>query len=127
MAFTSFSSFNKERLFDIDTTGFEYFKLRDLFEADGEGTEYIIRGLYIGSKSEFAEESPIVALDDKYVNIPQFQLPEVKEMLASKFAIAAINRGEGAFKIEKYIKKMKTGSRVCYKAVWCDASSGDEL
>lgn len=127
MAFTGFAAFNKERLFDIDTSGFDYFKLRDLYEADGEGTEYIIRGLYLGTKSEFADYSPIVALEDRYVNLPQFQLEEVKEMLNSKFAVAAINRGEGAFKIEKYIKKLKTGSRVCYKAVWCDASSGDEL
>ena len=127
MAFVNFGSFNRERLFDIDTSGFDYFKLRDLYEADGEGIEYIIRGLYIGTKSEFSEESPIVALEDRYVNLPLFQLDEVKDMLASKAAIAAINRGEGAFKVEKYLKKLKTGSRVCYKAVWCDAASGDEL
>jgi len=127
MAFTSFASFNRERLFDIDTSGFDYYKLRDLYEVDGEGKEYIIRGLYLGTKSDFAELSPIVALDDKYVNLPQFQLEEVQDMLNSKFAVAAINRGEGAFKIEKYTKKLKTGSRVCYKAVWCDAASGDEI
>lgn len=127
MAFTSFTSFNRERLFDIDTTGFEYFKLRDLYEADGEDVVYVIRGIYLGTKSEFADESPIVALDDRYVNLPQFQLAEIKEMLASKYAISAINRGEGGFKIQKYIKKLKTGSRVCYKAVWVDVASGDEL
>ena len=127
MAFVNFESFNRERLFDIDTSGFKYYKLRELYEEDGEGKEYVICGLYISNKSEYAEESPIAALEDRYVNLPEFQLPEVKEMLESKAAVAAINRGEGAFKIEKYIKKLKKGSRTCYKAVWCDAASGDEL
>jgi hypothetical protein len=120
MAQFSFSSFNQERLFDLDTTDFEYVKLKDLFEANGAENVYQLLAVYIGTKSEFDDESPIAAIDGSYVNLPQFQLPEVKAMLANKVAIAAIKRGDAGFRIEKYIKKLKSGNRTCYKAVWCD-------
>lgn len=126
MAFQSFSSFNKERLFDIDTSDFEYIKLKDLYERDGEGEIYPVRGIYIGTKSEFAEESPILATDTHYVNLPQHQLIDVKEMLNSRQAINCINNGGAGFTIEKYNKKLKSGAtKVCYKAHWVDYESGD--
>lgn len=128
MGFTSFASFNRERLFDVDTSDFEYIKLKDLYERDGEDEIYVIRGIYIGTKSEFADESPLLALDDCYVNLPQFQLLDVKEMLNSKQAINCINNGGAGFRIEKYTKKLKSGSKkVCYKAIWLDIEDGAEI
>lgn len=121
MAFTTFSSFNRERLFDIDTSDFEYVKLKDLYERDGEGEVYRVRGIYIGTKSEFAEESPLLATDECYVNLPQHQLLDIKEMLNSRAAINMINSGTAGFTIEKYVKKLKSGAKKdCYKAAWCD-------
>lgn len=126
MAFTSFASFNKERLFNVDTADFDYVKLADLYERDGEGEIYVIRGVYIGTKSEFAEESPLLATDEFYVNLPQHQLIEIKEMLNSRQAISCINNGGAGFVIEKYTKKLKSGAKkVCYKARWVDIESGD--
>lgn len=126
MAFQSFASFNKERLFDVDTSDFEYIKLKDLYERDGEGEVYPIRGIYIGTKSEFADESPLLATDTHYVNLPQHQLIDIKDMLNSRQAINCINAGGAGFTIEKYIKKLKSGaSKVCYKAHWVDMESGD--
>lgn len=120
MAFKSFASFNRTRLFNIDTTDFEYLKLKDLYERDGDGATYVIRGLYLGTKSDFAEETPIVATDDCYVNIPQHQLIDIKEMLNDKQAINMINAGTAGFMIDKYVKKLKNGTKTCYKAVWVD-------
>lgn len=126
MAFASFSSFNKERLFNIDTADFEYVKLADLYERDGEGEIYVVRGVYIGTKSEFAEETPLLATDEFYVNLPQHQLIEIKEMLNSRQAINCINNGGAGFTIEKYTKKLKSGAKkICYKAHWVDVESGD--
>ena len=126
MAFSSFASFNKERLFDIDTSDFEYVKLKDLYERDGEGEIYPVRGIYIGTKSEFADETPLLATDTTYVNLPQHQLIDVKEMLNSRQAINCINNGGAGFTIEKYTKKLKSGAtKVCYKAHWVDYESGD--
>lgn len=120
MAFKSFASFNRNRLFNIDTADFEYLKLKDLYERDGDGATYVIRGLYLGTKSDFAEETPIVATDDCYVNIPQHQLIDIKEMLNDKQAINMINAGAAGFMIDKYTKKLKNGTKTCYKAVWVD-------
>ena len=126
MAYSSFASFNRERLFDVDTSDFDYIKLKDLHERDGQDHIYIVRGVYIGTKSEFADESPLVAIDDFYVNLPQFQLLDIKEMLNSKQAINAINNGEAGFIIEEYVKTLKSGAKKkCYKAVWVDVVSGD--
>lgn len=128
MGFTSFASFNRERLFDVDTSDFDYVKLKDLYERDGDDEIYTIRGIYIGTKSEYADESPLLALDDTYVNLPQHQLLDIKEMLNSKQAINCINAGGAGFRIEKYTKKLKSGQKkVCYKAVWVDIEDGAEI
>lgn len=121
MAF-NFSKFNKERLFDVDTSGFDYVNLEDLFEENGEDHVYKITGVYIGTKSTFDDESPIIAIEDTYVNLPQHQLPEVKAMLADKAAIKAINDGQAGFVIDSYYQKRF--KKTCYAARW---GSYDEL
>ena len=131
MAF-SFSSLNKERVFDFDTTKISgnYTNLEQLQARDGEDVKYQIKGAYISTKSEYNDESPIIALEDTYVNLPQHQLTEVKEMLASKNAIAAINGGFAGFVIRKYVKNIKAKNgkmkpKDCYSAEWCDVDPDD--
>lgn len=116
---------NVERVFDVDTSSFDFINLKSLYERDGDGMVYTIRGAYISTKSEYAEESPLLAIDDMYVNIPQHQLPVVKMMLADKKFIKAINSGELGFVIEQYNKKLKSGQiKVCYKAIIVDIDAG---
>lgn len=115
-----FASFNKERLFDIDTQNLEYTNLETLAKENGSDNDhvYVINGVYIGTKSDFDPETPMVAIDGYYVNLPVHQLSEVKSMLDSRQAIQAINNGEAGFIIESYYKaKYK---KTCYKAVWVD-------
>ena len=118
MAKYSFAKFNKERLFDIDTTEFDYCDLEDLYNENGEGAVYPVRGLYIGTKSNYDPETPILATDKEYVNLPVHQLSEVKAMLADKRAIEGINAGACGFKIEKYYQKRF--KKDCYAAIWGD-------
>lgn len=119
---------NKERLFTVDTSSFEYTNLENLFERDGEGKAYKIRGAYIGTKSEYADESPILAIDDCYVNLPQFQLDAVKEILGNKILISGVNDGKLGFIIETYEKKLKSGAvKLCYKATFVDLADGAGL
>lgn len=115
MAF-NFSKFNKERLFDVDTSDFEYTNLEDLYEKNGANATYKVCGLYIGTKSMFDDETPLVATDTCYVNLPQHQLEEVKAMLASKDAVKAINNGECGFAIDSYFQKRF--NKTCYAARW---------
>lgn len=115
MAF-NFSKFNKERLFDVDTSGFDYVNLEDLYQANGEDQVYKITGVYIGTKSMYDDEAPLLATEDTYVNLPQHQLPEIKAMLADKAAIRAINEGQAGFVIDSYFQKRF--NKTCYAARW---------
>ena len=116
MAKYSFAKFNKERLFDIDTTEFDYVDLEDLYNKNGEGAVYQVRGLYIGTKSNYDPETPILATNEEYVNLPVHQLAEVKAMIADKHAVEGINSGACGFKIEKYYQKRF--KKDCYAAIW---------
>ena len=119
---------NKERVFNVDTSDFDYIKLADLYERDGEGASYVIRGAYIGTKSEYADESPLLAIDDFYVNLPQHQLDVVKDILSDRVYINAINNGQLGFYIESYDKKLKSGAvKTCYKAIFIDIDAGAGL
>lgn len=132
MARYSFNRFNKERVFDFDTQAIsgEYTNLENLFKRDGEGIVYQVKGVYVSTKSEFADESPIVALGDTYVNFPQHQLKDIKDMLEDKNAIKAINDGYAGFTIRQYTKNLKGKNgkmkpKDCYSAEWCDYDPDD--
>lgn len=115
MAF-NFSKLNKERLFDVDTSDFEYTNLEELFEENGDDMVYKVTGVYVGTKSQFDDETPLVAIVDRYVNLPQHQLSQVKDILADKAAIKAINDGKCGFVIESYYQKRF--KKTCYVARW---------
>ena len=118
----SFEQFNKAHDVDFDTTKLaeipaedRYKSLERLYnEAEDDDTVYVIRGAYINTKSDYVAESPLVATDTCYVNIPHFQLGEIKAMLADARAIKAINQGKAGFKIVPYEKAGET----YYKAKW---------
>lgn len=120
MAGFNFSKFNKERLFDIDTSDFEYTNLEELYNANGANFVYELRGVYIGTKSIYDPEAPMVATDREYVNIPVHQLPEIKQMLADKLAIREINEGNAGFIIESFYQKRF--QKTCYVARWGNLS-----
>ena len=117
----SFSSINRERK--------EYVKLESLFNHDGEGTEYQIKNAWINTKSAFNPESAVVEIGMYNVNIPQHQLYEVKKILASEEALAAIEEGRAGFVIREYDKELTTGKKKvvkkCYAAEWIDVDPED--
>lgn len=112
----NFSKFNKERLFNVNTAGFDYYSLEDLYKNHKSDHVYQVLGMYIGTKSEYDPETPIVALKDRYVNIPVHQLAEVQAMLSDKSAIRAIRDGECGFVIKTYYQQKY--KKTCYKAEW---------
>lgn len=121
-----FGKFNKQRLFDVDTSDFEYKSLGELLEECGGEVDHIFKltGVYIGNKSQFDPEVPIIATEDCYVNVPVHQLDEVKEILSDPQAIRAINNGEAGFKITTYFQKRF--KKDCYKVVWCDYEESED-
>lgn len=128
MAF--FSSFNKSRVFNLDTSKFNfddpselYKDLERLYKENGPDYEYQLKALYIGTKSMFDPETPMGAISTSYVNLPVHQLPEVKEMLSNARAIKAINDGKAGFIIRKY--HQKHFNKDCYSAEWIDVDPAD--
>ena len=114
--FSFAKQYNTERLFDIDTSDYEYRSLEELYTGD-ENQVFEVRGIYINTKSNFGD-APVVATDFCYVNFPQ-HLPDVcKEILNDKSAIKAINDGRVGFTIYKYTQK-RFGTE-CYSVRWVD-------
>lgn len=138
MARFSFNNFNKERLFNFDTSLIEkahpqspkeraqhddrYTNLEELYKRDGDDTVYQIKALYINTKSEFTPEAPVVALADTYVNAPTFQLEAIKSMIDDPNAVKAINDGYAGFYIDTYVSKQ---NKTCYKMIFCDVDPSD--
>lgn len=86
--------------FEIDTKGFDYLKLSDL----SLKTWYPIKAVYINTKSKFGE-SPVVATDKAFVNMPQHMLDTFKDMRNDSELLDLINKGLFGFEIYEYTNK----------------------
>lgn len=123
MASYSFAKkFNKERLFNINTEGFDYCTLEELFNENGADTVYQVHGIYINNKSIF-DPAPVIALADRYVNFPSFKAEECEEILHDPKAVIAINQGTVGFKIYSY--EQKRYHKTCYSIEWLDVNPDD--
>lgn len=136
MSFSFANSYNAKKVFDIDTSDFEYCSLEELFEeksiqvpaTDDDGNitgdlevvcneNFKVFGLYINDKSMF-DPQPIVALEDRYVNLPAHLYKTAVEILSNPRAIDAIKKGHVGFQIEKYYQKRH--KKDCYSIRWVD-------
>ena len=125
MAFSFASSFNTKRLFDIDTSDFEYKKLEELWNENSDivGEEEVctkvfpVCGLYLNKKSMY-DPQPVVATDECYVNLPANMFDSALEILSDPRAINAINAGKVGFQIDKYYQKRY--EKYCYSVIWVD-------
>lgn len=111
---------NRTHLFNIDTTEFKYTTLQKLLERDGEGKAYTIRGAYINTQSRYYDRSPLLAIDDVYVNLPQHQLEDVETMREDPAYVQGINEGRLGFIIEPYM----IDDAIYYKAQFVDMKDG---
>ena len=141
MAFSFSKKFNKEKVFKINTEGFEYVSLETLYKETGdmisnniyeecgeypedeyvvvqiEGTVFQVRGVYINTKGLY-DDAPVLALDSAYVNLPAHLTPICKEILNDSQAVAAINAGKVGFTIYTYEKP--AFRKTCYSIKWVD-------
>lgn len=121
MAHMSFSKrFNKEKLFNIDCTDFEYFSLEEIY--DNDDRVYPVRGIYLNNKSLY-DPAPVIATDGYYVNLPAHMYADAKNILEDRTAVSDINRGVVGFKIYKYVQRKF--NRMCYSITWVDIQPTD--
>jgi len=117
MAFSVAKKYNVEKIFDIDTEGFEYKSLEELYI--DEETVYPVRGIYINTKGNFGKE-PVLATTEDYVNLPQHLVDSCEAMIHDDEAVEAINSGEVGFTIYKYYQKKF--NKDCYSIKWVDVN-----
>lgn len=126
--------YNREKLFSIDTSDFEYFNLEDLYDMAADLAEdsaksgetenlspeeipFTVYGVYINTKGNF-DPAPVLALEDRYVNLPAHMTPVCEDMLRDAEAIKAINEGRVAITVYKYTQRRY--NRECYSIRWVD-------
>ena len=85
--------------FQSDST-FDFFKLHDLF-MENRDEVWIIKALWVNEESKFGP-SPIVTLEDRYINLPGHKLQMVRDLIADDEAVEAINNGKLGFKVYQY-------------------------
>lgn len=125
MAISFSKKYNKERLFLVDTSSFEYVSLETLYnqlpvdEETGEPIQepFVVRGVYINTHSMF-DPAPVLAIDDCYVNLPSHLKDVCSDMINDKQSIKAINDGKVGFIIYKYFQARF--QKDCYSIEWVD-------
>lgn len=108
----------KGSIFDCNTEGFEYKKLSELYDAEPD-MEHQLQGLYINRKSQYGD-APVAITTEFFVNLPEYMLDEVQEILRSADDIADIKAGKVGFKVETYEKAIGKQTKTCYGIRWID-------
>lgn len=125
MAISFSKKYNKERLFTVDTSTFEYVSLETLYDTLAVDEEtgdviqepFIVRGVYINTHGMY-DPAPVIATDNCYVNLPSHLNDVCRDMINDKQSIKAINDGKVGFIIYKYFQARF--QKDCYSIEWVD-------
>lgn len=113
------AKYNRGKLFNVNTEGYEYKGLEELFKENGSDYEYAVRGIYINHKSQFGD-APVAICDGFFANLPQYLLDDAMDMMRDQEAIDAMNAGTFGFTIEPYEKEVGKKTKTCYGVHWID-------
>lgn len=92
---------HKPKFPNYDTHDKEYLSLSDMYNNYGKDAIYIIRAIFVNTKSKFGD-APVFGIDEGLVNVPKHVLENAKTLLENEDAIKAINNGECGFKVVTY-------------------------
>lgn len=106
-----FSKYNKERLFDVNTDGFEFCKLSTLYAANPNEI-YPLDGFFVSSSQLGEHPVAIDAAGKRLIDLPS-HLTEVFTQISNDVeAVEAIKNGTAGFMIYQY--QAKNFNRVCH-------------
>lgn len=110
----SFASKYNRRVFDVDTTNFEYAKLFDLYTAD-RSRVYKVAGFFTPKNSKW--EAPVaIVLPNLLVNLPSHMSDTVNNILSNAEDVESIREGKVGFTIYPY----DVNGRTCYSIKFVD-------
>lgn len=117
MAFSA-TKFNKDNKFTFKTPeDFTFETLDSLYDKNGEKKIYMVRALYLNTKSRYGVH-PVIVTDNELVDIPKHTTETIREMIADDDCVEAINNKKVGFTIYSYIdNKYK---KLCYSVRWVD-------
>ncbi len=98
--------FNKVT-FSVDTTGFEYCKLKDLYTEKTKDTVYHLDGLFVNKSPLGLSPCFICAELKKLVNAPAHLAETCQRILSDAEAVDAIESGKVGFTIYPYTARNK--------------------
>lgn len=121
MAQFSFSSFNKEFVFELPEGLWvkeNFITKEDALAKYGKETIPVIAYGVVDVHSEdaFSDKCGWIATEDEIIAVPEFQIPEINKMLDSRDAIRLTKAGHMGATLEEY--DCKYGHRIKFK--WCD-------
>ena len=115
----SFAAKYNARIYDVDTTGFEFMKLEKvLTEIDNgaSGVLHLVNGLFV-TPSPYGEQGVLICANLKaLINLPIHMTPVVEKINNDAEAIDAINNGKVGFIIDSYTSH----ERICYNVKFVD-------
>ena len=116
--------YNPQRIFWVNTAGFEYYKLEELYKANGGDEVYPVKALFVNTKGRFGD-SAVIVTDRCFVNLPVHMLGTVNDILTDEEAIQEIKAGNVGFMVYEYF--MKKYNRKCYSVRFVDISMPPEF
>lgn len=93
--------FNKVT-FSVDTTGFEYKKLKELYTPETKETVYKLNGIFVNQSPLGFSPVAIVADSKALVNLPAHLTETARKILADSDAVQAIETGKVGFTVYEY-------------------------
>lgn len=117
------SKYNNSGAFvDVNTQGFNYVSLKDVYASEGD-KPYPIKGLFINTKGKYGSEAVAIG-DHILINLPNYCVDDVEDMLKDDVVIDAIKQGRVGIKSVPYtnnFSKQADGTiKTFYKVVWVD-------
>lgn len=100
---------------------FKYYSLKDLYNANGPDQIYTFLSLFINNKSKFGKQA-LAVTPKYYVNLPEYLVDDIQDMINDAEAVDQINAGKAGFKIRTYTNR-KGGTS--YGVEWMDVEAKD--
>lgn len=98
--------FNKVT-FSVDTTGFEYKKLKEIYNAENKENVFKLNGIFV-NKSPLGFSPVAICADIKaLVNLPSHLTEMARNILADSEAVETIENGKVGFTVYEYEAKGK--------------------
>ncbi len=115
----SITRFNNDNVrFDFEPKeDFEYRTLEDLYNENGKNKTYLVKGVFVNTKSRYGD-SAVAVSEDCFINLPSHLVDTVREIREDVKLVEDINNDKIGFKIYEYFQRKY--NKTCYSINWVE-------